>query len=86
MTGAFGPWSDGIEPAERRARCRALRALAMLIIGQDHELVRLLAGAEHDAAALAEASAALDRLGALPRRRLLCAYAEVARQVYGATA
>lgn len=79
MTGAFGPWADHLEPGERVARCRALRALALLILGPGHELVSLLARAEHCDVALMLASGALDALGALRRRRLLAAYCAVAR-------
>jgi hypothetical protein len=33
----FGPLVDGLDLAKRRARCRALRALALLILNDDLE-------------------------------------------------
>lgn len=71
----FGPWSPDIDAAERKARVRSLRALALLLIGPTSPIVTELRAAEHDREALGRALVEVDRLGALPRRRLLAAYA-----------
>lgn len=76
---SYGPWTEGLDHAERIGRCRCLRALCLLLLGASHPLVTLLADAETDDAALDEAKAELDRLPALRRRRLLASYAELAR-------
>jgi hypothetical protein len=70
----FGPWAPGLDAAERRARCRAMRALVLTLV-RDRSLIALLAAAETDDAALGRALEALDALPALPRRRLLATYA-----------
>lgn len=72
----FGPWAPDLDPAEQRARLRALRAIARLLAGpRAADLVRLLARAEHDAEVLVPAAAALDRLEPLDRRKILGSYA-----------
>jgi len=57
MPDAFGPWAAGLDPAERLARLRSLRALVQVFAGPTHSLVAALAQAEGDpgdeAAALA---------------------------------
>jgi hypothetical protein len=74
----FGPWVADLDPAERLARTRTLRALAAVLIGPSgHHLVEHLAAAEHDPGALRPAAEALDALPALPRRRLLAAFASI---------
>jgi hypothetical protein len=75
----YGPFAAGLDPAERRARCRALRSLALLIIGQKHPLIEALPHAEHDDVSLRRAAEYVDCLTPIRRRRLLCAYAAVAR-------
>ena len=73
---SFGPWRDGLDPGERLARTRSLRAIVHLLAGQrgivlqDH-----LRQAETDDAAFAPALAALDALEPLDRRRILASYA-----------
>jgi hypothetical protein len=76
----FGPWTAGLSDAERIARCRALRALAVVLTGRrGDQLVAALRTAEADPARLPGALAALESLSALDRRRLLSAYAVVDR-------
>jgi hypothetical protein len=67
---SFGPWISNIDPCERRARLRALRAIASLVT-RAPLLVDALARAEVDDEALATASELIDGLEPLPRRRLL---------------
>ena len=76
----FGPWAANLDHAEQRARLRAMRALARVHCGpRGTDLVRLLAQAENDPAALEPALAALDRLPSNDRRHLLASYAALAR-------
>ncbi|MCJ2065745.1 hypothetical protein MKK63_24015 [Methylobacterium sp. J-088] len=76
----FGPWSLGIDAAEQRARLRALRQTARLLVGpRAADLCRLLAQAETDPAALEPACRALDALASTDRRRVLASYAALAR-------
>jgi hypothetical protein len=35
----FGPFIEHLDPAERRARCRALRAIALLVTRADSSLM-----------------------------------------------
>jgi hypothetical protein len=64
----------GLPEAERAARCRELRALALVFIGLRHPATVALAEAIGDPAAGPRALALLDAVPALPRRRLLSAY------------
>ncbi|HEV2542939.1 MAG TPA: hypothetical protein VGU70_09310 [Methylobacterium sp.] len=76
----FGPWSDRIDGTERVARLRSLRAIVRLTTGPRGErLADLLHRAEHDAAALVPALAALNRLAALDRRSVLASFAALHR-------
>jgi hypothetical protein len=75
----FDPWAIGIDPAERVAATRELRALALLLFGPDHPITLALAAAITDPAALDRAAAELYRLPALSRRRLLATYAALMR-------
>ena len=76
----FGPWAPGLDPAELRARLRAMRALARVLCGpRASDLCRLLAKAETDAAALEPALAALDRLPSNDRRHVLASYRALSR-------
>jgi hypothetical protein len=72
--GAIGPWSAGIGDAERAARCRELRALALVYLGPTHPLTAALADAIADDSALETARTQLGAIPALRRRRLLAAY------------
>ncbi|MGH1592384.1 hypothetical protein ACRBEV_33235 (plasmid) [Methylobacterium phyllosphaerae] len=76
----FGPWAANLDTAERRARLRAMRALARVHCGpRAADLCRLLAQAEADPAALEPALAALDRLPSNDRRHVLASYAALSR-------
>ncbi|MCJ2023936.1 hypothetical protein [Methylobacterium sp. J-067] len=76
----FGPWASGLDAAERKARLRAMRALARVHCGpRAADLVRLLAQAEADPAALEPALAALDRLAANDLRHILASYSALSR-------
>jgi len=80
-TGSWGPWMPGISEAERRARLRGLRALALGVTGNpDHPLGHALRAAEDgEAETLEAAGLELNRLPALPLRRLLSLYATLVR-------
>ncbi|CAO4172328.1 hypothetical protein AFFFEF_01958 [Methylorubrum extorquens] len=72
----FGPWRPGIDVAERRARCRSMRAVAGLVAGPCADaLAGHLLNAELDEAALDLAADAPDDLAPLDRRRILASYA-----------
>lgn len=78
---AFGPWVEGLDPGERLARLRSLRALVQVFAGAKHPLVIALARAEadpSDAAALA-AWESLMSLPARSRRNVLCSLAVLMR-------
>ena len=76
----FGPWAPDLDTAERRARLRAMQALARVHCGpRGADLVRLLAQAETDSAALEPALTALDRLPSNDRRHVLASYAALHR-------
>jgi hypothetical protein len=64
---------DTPEP-ERAARLRELRALAVVLLGPAHPATRSLAAAVTDPDAAPAALAEIDRLSALPRRRLLATF------------
>lgn len=74
---AFGPWVPRLRKAERLARWRSLRALAVVFVGPDHPLVSALRVAETDKDAASTALEELDALSPLSRRRLLATYATV---------
>ncbi|WP_264051669.1 hypothetical protein [Methylobacterium flocculans] len=74
----WGPFAEGIDPAEQRARLRSLRALAKVYAGPRAAVVcRLLAQAETDPAALEPASVALNRLAPVDRRQILASFARL---------
>lgn len=72
MTGTldhFGPWRPDLEPGERLARTRSLRAIVRLLAGpRGIVLADRLRQAETD-------DAALDALEPVDRRRILASYA-----------
>jgi hypothetical protein len=78
----FGPWAEGIDPAERLARYRSLRALVGVFAGPNHPLTVALAAAEadptDDAAALI-AWQVLTTMPAIKRRRILASLATLMR-------
>jgi hypothetical protein len=76
----FGPWASDLDPAERLARIRSMRAIVRLLAGRrGADLAALLNQAETDPAALPAAADALDRLAPLDMRRVLSSYAGLAR-------
>jgi hypothetical protein len=85
MTGRpdpFGPWAPGLDPAERLARLRSLRALVQVFAGPRHPLVVALAAAEADPADEAAALIAWQVLTTMPtikRRRILASLATLIR-------
>ncbi|GJD36466.1 hypothetical protein QO012_002568 [Methylobacterium aerolatum] len=71
----WGPWAAGLDPCERLARTRALRAVARIMAGRRAaDLCAALARAETDASGLEEAHGALNRLGSLDMRRIVGSY------------
>jgi len=79
VIGNIGPWSAGITETERIARCRKLRALALVYLGPEHPLTAALGEAITDGGALETARAQLGAIPALRRRRLLAAYIALLR-------
>ncbi|MDA8231695.1 MAG: hypothetical protein M0006_10185 [Magnetospirillum sp.] len=80
-TPTFGPWAPTLDPAERLARCRSLRALVRVLAGpRGRELAAALRQAEADPAALDLAAHLLDRLPTVPRRHILAAYVALDRE------
>lgn len=76
----WGPFRPDLDPAERMARLRCLRAVVHLSTGpRGHILTDLLLRAEQDAALLAPALAALSDLDPLDRRRVWASYATLNR-------
>lgn len=78
----FGPWAVGIDPAERLARYRSLRALVGVFAGPNHPLSIALAQAEADPADEAAALIAWQVLTTMPtvrRRRILASLATLIR-------
>ena len=74
----WGPWTPGLEPVERIARLRCLRAIYHLALGPAAErLTSLLSMAEADDAALDAAAAALDQTPSRDRRRMIAHYGSV---------
>jgi hypothetical protein len=76
----WGPFADGLDPAERLARLRSMRAITHLCCGpRGDDLARELRLAERDSSRLPAAVAALDRLAALDRRHVLASFARLYR-------
>ncbi|TXN12193.1 hypothetical protein FV219_05335 [Methylobacterium sp. WL122] len=76
----FGPWRDGIDPAERLARLRSMRAIARLTLGpRGNAFIKALHRAETDPAQLEPALARLDALAATDRRHVLASFASLHR-------
>jgi hypothetical protein len=65
---------DGVPEAERTARCRELRALALVYCGLAHPATKALGAAIGDPAMTGRALAELDAIPALRRRRLLATF------------
>lgn len=81
MSGGWGPFRADLDPAERLARLRSLRALVRVLTGPPGKSVAIaLRRAEivgHHPDILAAAEAEFDRLGSLDRRRILSSFAEL---------
>lgn len=78
QTDAWGPFAHGLDPAERNARLRALRALVAVLCGPwGRTLADALAAAESAPERMGDAVAALDNLTALDRRHVLASYARL---------
>lgn len=76
----WGPFRPDLEPGERLARTRALRAVAHLVTGpRGADLCARLREAERDPAALPLALGALDRLAPVDRRHVLATFAALHR-------
>ncbi len=73
----FGPWTPNLNHAERVARLRAMRALALLLCRPHSNFIKTLQQAETDPGALPAALDLLDHLPALRRRHLLAAYGQL---------
>jgi hypothetical protein len=67
-------WVDGVPEVERTARCRELRALALVYLGPAHPATVALAAAIANHNTEEAALAQIDALPALRRRRLLASY------------
>jgi hypothetical protein len=71
MSGVLASWAV-LDAGERKARCRALAALAHVFAGRvADDLVVAAERAEGDIAWLSDADVALGRLPAIPLRRTL---------------
>lgn len=78
----WGPFAEGIDPAERRARLRCLRAIVHLLTApRGADLRAHLGRAEWDETALPFAAAALDRLASRDRHGVLATYAALNRSI-----
>lgn len=76
----FGPWALNLDPGERVARLRSLRAIVRLLLGpRGAALAGLLLAAETDVDALVPAADALDAMASLDMRKVLASYAGLAR-------
>lgn len=80
---SFGPFAEGIDRAERVARLRALRAIALTFARRwppaGPLLIETLARAEHDDAVLPLALELLEQLPTIPRRRIEATYGDLGR-------
>jgi hypothetical protein len=65
---------DGVPEVERMARCRELRALALVYCGSAHPATEALGAAITDPAMTDRALIEIDAIPALRRRRLLASY------------
>lgn len=78
----FGPWAPDLEPGERLARLRSMRAIVRLACGLRGEaLADQLCRAERDPAALSSAAEALRGLASIDRRSVLCSFAALHRRI-----
>jgi hypothetical protein len=73
----FGPWASDLDDAERLARFRSMRTLAVVFAGPASPLVSELRQAEINPSAAERALALLEALPPTKRRRLLSVYLAV---------
>jgi hypothetical protein len=67
----WGPWTPGLDDVERQALVREMRCLALMIVGERHPLTQALTAAADDLSRLDQVADELQRLPAMPRRRIL---------------
>jgi len=70
----IGPWEQALDPGERKARLRSMRAVCGCMLGWKHQLVALLGRAEADPTAAICALAVLEALPSRTRRHVWCSY------------
>lgn len=76
----WGPFADGIDPAERLARLRSLRAIVRLTTGpRGDTLAHALRLSERDPGHLPAALTALAALAPIDRRHVLASFARLHR-------
>jgi hypothetical protein len=76
----WGPFEKNLDPAERQARLRVLRVLALVFLRRcpgGRELANTLARAERETPLLYTAFLQFEELPALPKRRVLATYADL---------
>jgi hypothetical protein len=79
---AWGPFAADLDPAERLARLRCLRAIVHLCCGpRGAAAERALAENETDPTRAVEALAAVYAMAPLDKKRVLCTYAALSRTV-----
>lgn len=76
MSGGLLPVFDVAEP-ERGCRLRELRVTALLVLGKKSPLVKALVAAIENPDALPDVLDEIDRLPAIPKRRVLAVLATV---------
>lgn len=77
---SWGPFDPSIDPCERRARLRSLRAIIRLLLGSRGDLLaRALECAEHGHVALEAVLRGLNRLPSLDYRKVLASYAALTK-------
>ncbi len=76
----WGPFALDLDPCERRARLRSLRAVVRLLLGPRGDMLeRALHCAEGGAVALDAVLSALNRLPSLDLRKVLASYAALTK-------
>lgn len=76
----WGPFADGLDPSERLARLRSLRAITHLCLGpRGAAVVDALHQSERDPNHMPTALRALDALAPLDRRQVLASFARLHR-------
>lgn len=73
----WGPFASDITAAERLARLRSLRALAMVHCREERDLFDALRRAEKDETVLAMVESLIEQVPTLRRRHLYASYAKL---------